>query len=143
MVDGRSLAVTDQLSPHFTLDELRCSCDCAVPPKILDRLRALAQSLEVIRAEIKRPLLVISGHRCAERNARVGGAPASRHLMGDAVDLQARGMTGADLRRVAESLIAARKIPDGGLGTYADRPLTLHYDQRGVKARWHHEQRAR
>jgi uncharacterized protein YcbK (DUF882 family) len=112
-------------------------------PEILDRLRSLAVSLEIIRAEINRPLMVISGHRCAERNARVGGAPASRHLMGDAVDLQARGMTGADLRRVAESLIAARKIPDGGLGTYADRPLTLHYDQRGVKARWHHEQRAR
>jgi uncharacterized protein YcbK (DUF882 family) len=132
-----------RLTQHFALSELRCACGCAMQPEILDRLRSLAVSLEIIRAEINRPLMVISGHRCAERNARVGGAPASRHLMGDAVDLQARGMTGADLRRVAESLIAARKIPDGGLGTYADRPLTLHYDQRGVKARWHHEQRAR
>lgn len=129
-----------QLTTHFSLDELRCSCDCAVPPRILDRLRTLAQSLEIIRAEIQRPLLVISGFRCAERNARVGGAPASRHLMGDAADLQARGMTGAELRRVAESLIAARKITEGGLGTYVDRPLTLHYDQRGVRARWHYDQ---
>lgn len=132
-----------RLAQHFALSELRCACGCAMQPEILDRLRSLAVSLEIIRAEIKRPLAVISGHRCAQRNALIGGARASRHLMGDAVDVQAQGMTGLDLQRVAESLIVGRKIPEGGLGTYAERPLTLHYDQRGVRARWHHEQRAR
>ena len=125
------------LTQHFSLDELRCRCGCTVSPTLQDRLRAVAESLEALRAAIDRPLVVISGHRCAERNRRVRGATRSRHIVGDAVDVQAAGMTGRDLARVAERLIASGMMREGGLGTYSDRLATLHYDQRGERARWH------
>ncbi len=133
--------MTDQLTPHFSLDELRCGCRCGVPGIVLERLERMAETLEVMRARLGRPISIISGYRCAARNKRVGGAPNSRHLWGDAVDLQVSGMTGLELRALWEQAISAGDIPDGGLGTYADRPATLHYDQRKVKARWHHGQR--
>jgi uncharacterized protein YcbK (DUF882 family) len=133
--------MNDQLTPHFSLDELRCGCRCGVPGIVLERLERMAETLEVMRARLGRPISIISGYRCAARNKRVGGAPASRHLWGDAVDLQVAGMTGLELRALWEQAISAGDIPDGGLGTYADRPSTLHYDQRKKKARWHHGQR--
>lgn len=126
-----------KLTQHFALSELDCSCGCSLPPRILDRLRRLATALEVMRAEIGQPLTVISGYRCASRNRAVGGAPASRHLIGDAADLQAQGLTGAELRAVIERLISQRRVPDGGLGTYASKVLTCHYDLRPTRARWH------
>ena len=125
------------LTQHFALSELDCSCGCSLPPRILERLRRVAYALEVIRSEIGQPLAVISGYRCASRNRVVGGAPASRHLLGDAVDLQSQGLTGVELRAVIERLIRDRRIPEGGVGTYASKVLTCHYDLRPTKARWH------
>ena len=125
-----------QLTPNFALSELRCRCGCALPPGAQESLRRVALALEELRAEIGVPLQVISGHRCAARNRAIGGARASMHLRAVAVDIQAEGYTGRALRSVAECLIKAGRMPDGGLGVYSDRPRTLHYDQRGMRARW-------
>lgn len=125
-----------QLTQHFALSELDCRCGCTVPARVLARLRRLAQALEVIRAEVGAPVMVISGYRCRARNAAVGGARASRHIQGDAADIQVEGLTGDELREIAEELISSGRIPDGGLGTYADRRLTFHYDLRPLRARW-------
>ena len=46
----------------------------------LDRLQALRDALGA-------PLVVLSGYRDPIHNARVGGAPLSRHKLGDAFDL--------------------------------------------------------
>lgn len=126
------------LTQHFALEELDCSCGCPLPRPVLQRLQRLAQALEVLRAELGQPVQVISGYRCPGRNRAVKGARSSRHIEGDAVDIQVAGMTGGALRDILERLIAERRIPDGGLGTYADRPRTCHYDQRTLRARWHH-----
>jgi uncharacterized protein YcbK (DUF882 family) len=122
---------------NFSLGELRCKCGCKMPASVIVRLERLMAQLEVIRAEVKAPVQVISGYRCEKRNRAVGGAKESRHLWGDAVDLQVEGRTGKELREIVEGLIAFGKIPDGGLGTYESRPRTLHYDMRLTPARWH------
>ena len=81
---------------------------------------------------------IISGYRCEARNRKVGGAPNSRHPWGDAADIQVHGWAGRDLRELAELLIGRGKLRNGGIGTYARKPLTLHYDLRAIAARWHH-----
>lgn len=126
------------MTPHFTLNELSCRCGCVMPEEVLRRLRALANALEVIRAAVGKPVQVISGYRCAAHNRKVGGAVNSRHTWGDAVDIQVQGMSGAELRDLVEQLIARKQLPDGGVGTYSKKVLTLHYDLRGIRARWHH-----
>jgi uncharacterized protein YcbK (DUF882 family) len=126
------------VTPNFRWTEFACRCGCEAPPKVRDRALELAQQLEVIRAEARGPVQIISGYRCEARNRKVGGAPNSRHLWGDAADLQVFGWGGRDLRLLAERLIKQGKLRDGGLGTYAKKPLTLHYDLRGVPGRWHH-----
>lgn len=126
-----------QLTQHFRLAELDCQCGCSMPPRVLARLKRVAYALEIIRAEVGEPIKVISGYRCRARNKAVGGAAASRHIEGDAVDIQVEGRTGAELREIVEQLINAGRIPEGGLGTYADRVLTCHYDLRPMRTRWH------
>jgi uncharacterized protein YcbK (DUF882 family) len=125
------------MTPHFSWREFACNCGCVAPAFIHTKAATLAMSLEALRAEVKRPVRVISGYRCTKRNAAIGGAPASRHLEGDAADVQVEGFTGRQLRDLVEGLIALGKMREGGLGTYTSKPATLHYDCRGTKARWH------
>jgi zinc D-Ala-D-Ala carboxypeptidase len=126
------------VTPNFSWGELACRCGCEAPPKVRDRALELAQQLEVIRTEVRGPVQIISGYRCERRNRTVGGAPNSRHLWGDAADIQVHGWAGRDLRELAELLIGRGKLRNGGIGTYAKKPLTLHYDLRSIAARWHH-----
>lgn len=125
-----------RFAPHFSFDELRCKCGCDPSPEIVARLARLSWALERLRADVGAPITVISGHRCPARNRAVRGAPKSRHLEGDAADVQVRGWTGEQLRARAEGLITAGELAEGGLGTYRAHPATLHYDQRGEHARW-------
>ena len=126
------------LTQHFSLFEFLCKCGCVAPPEVMRRIPPLAQALEVLRAEVQAPVQIISGYRCVPHNRKVGGAPNSRHTWGDAVDVQVEGWGGKDLRDLVERLIATKRMPNGGLGTYARKPLTLHFDLRGIAARWHH-----
>lgn len=50
---------------------------------------------------MKAPLHILSGHRCALHNARVGGAPLSQHLK-LAVDINLCGLNLIELRGAAE-----------------------------------------
>jgi hypothetical protein len=61
--------------PNFSPAELACRhCgEAYIWPEFMDKLQAL-------RADIGRPFHILSGHRCALHNARIGGAPLSQHL---------------------------------------------------------------
>lgn len=78
----------DRISAHFTLREhvcKGCGGSCGNPqPAHPD----LYPKLDRIREAIDEPLIVTSGYRCEAHNAKVGGAPRSRHLYGDAVDVK-------------------------------------------------------
>jgi len=123
------------LSTHFTLDELECRTAPRMPAEILRNLMRLASQLDIIRESVSRPVFVTSGWRDEVHNRRVGGASKSQHLEGLAADIWTEGLSGRQLRAVAVRLIAERRLADGGLGTYSDRPAILHYDL-GPPRRW-------
>lgn len=79
------MSAVGDLSPHFSSGEFadRSTGHLVRPPE------KLVQVLELIRALRPGPLTIVSGHRCPDHNAAVGGAPDSRHIHGDAADIPA------------------------------------------------------
>lgn len=72
------------LSPHFSRSEAACPhCGAGTfSPQIL----AILENLRHLAGD--KPLTVRSGFRCVPHNADVGGAKDSRHIHGDACDLE-------------------------------------------------------
>jgi len=126
ILQAQRALVSEWRWPHFRIEELACKCDgrfCAGSywhaPTILDRL-------EILRGKVGKPLVITSGHRCAQWNALIGGAPQSRHKT-LAVDLALRGHDRHALLRDAH----AAGFAGFGLGR-----SFLHVDCRAVGAHW-------
>ena len=75
--------VKDWRWPNFTPKEIACKGD----GKIIVHERAL-DCLQKFRNIVGGPVILNSAYRSAEYNKRVGGAPASQHLLGKAFDIQ-------------------------------------------------------
>ncbi len=72
---AKSGALTNQNWPHFSDAEMACR-HCGERyhwPEFMGRL-------ERVRVAVARPVHILSAHRCALHNARIGGAPLSQHL---------------------------------------------------------------
>ena len=123
-----------QLTKHFRLWEFRCRDGSSVPPEYLCNVRVLATNLQVIRARIGEPLVIISGYRSPAHNTAVAGASNSQHLTASAADLRCAGVTNQQLYDTILDLIRDGYIHDGGVGIYDDG--TVHYDIRPRPARW-------
>lgn len=121
-----------QLTKNFNLSEFN-KHNFALNETVLRNIQALANNLQVLRDEVKKPIKITSGYRSPEHNAKVGGVKSSRHITGEAADFKIAGMTPKQVVAVIEKLIAAGKMEEGGLGTYS---TWVHYDHRNVKARW-------
>lgn len=109
------------LSPHFSRREFRCRhCGAVrVDPHLVEHL-------EVLRAMVGRPLVIVSGYRCPTHNRNVGGASRSQHLYGRAADLVDGYATVSQARRAGFT----------GIGRDADGSA-LHVDVRhGPRAEW-------
>lgn len=78
-----------QLSPNFNADEFMCRCGCGYA--LIDT--ELVHVLEGIRSMLDVPIKINSGYRCPKRNAAVGGAKLSRHLIGCAADISWAGIS--------------------------------------------------
>lgn len=119
------------LSPHFSRHEFRCrgctsSLFCAhFPSDTVDT--QLLTILEAVRDHFGQPVTVTSGSRCPPHNARVGGAPRSKHLTGRAADIQVRMVT----PKAVADFIEAEFNP-GGLAAYSS---FTHVDTRS-NGRW-------
>lgn len=83
-----------RFGPHFTVAELVHS-DVAVAEGIVNvasaaivlSLAGLVENvLEPVRAKFG-AVYILSGYRCPELNAKVGGVPDSQHLRGEAADI--------------------------------------------------------
>lgn len=122
-----------QLTQNFKLSEFS-SRGQPVPDKYLCNVRVLATNLQVIRAKIGQPLVIVSGYRSPAHNTAVGGATNSQHLTASAADLRCAGVTNQQLYDTILDLIRDGYIHDGGVGIYDDG--TVHYDIRPRPARW-------
>ncbi len=105
------------------------ACPCCGRLELDQRL---LDALEELRSLAGRPVRILSGYRCLEHNARVGGRPSSRHLNGQAADLTISGLEAADIKKLAEEVPA---FEGGGIGLYPEAGF-VHLDVRPSRARW-------
>lgn len=129
---SRCIKNDGRVSRHFRYIEFQCKCggryaDC----------RGVVLTSEVVRlaAWLRREwypngLTIVSAYRCPGHNAAVGGTKASRHLVGDAIDLPARI---AYARRDELPEIAK------GIGYSRSTGLIQHLDTRDTPAVWTYE----
>lgn len=123
-----------KITDHFYLDEFHSKDGAKYPESwINSRLVPLCKQLEVVREVVGAPIIIISGYRSPEHNARVKGAVNSQHLKGTAADIMIKNFGAKKLAVIFEDLIGKGLIKDGGLGSYTN---WVHYDIRKVPARW-------
>lgn len=117
---------THQISEHFKVREF-AQKDFRCDKVIVDR--ELIDVLEDIRTHFNKPVIVTSGYRTPEYNAKIGGVKNSQHTKGAAADIK---VSDTPARLVQKYL--KDKYPDKyGIGSY----LTFtHIDVRAKKARW-------
>ena len=121
------------LTRNFSRREFDCHDGTPTPPEYTCNLRVLATTLQVIRAKIGQPLVIVSGYRTPEHNRTCGGATNSYHLSAQAADIRCGGLDAVELHAVIRDLIASGYVHDGGLGLY---DTFVHYDIRAVPYRW-------
>jgi uncharacterized protein YcbK (DUF882 family) len=123
-----------KLTKNFRREEFDCKDGTKVPAIYMDNVTEVADNLEILRTEIKEPVLITgSGYRTSKHNKKVGGAKFSQHLTASGADINAKNFTPKQLAAVIEKLIKEGKMKEGGIGIY---PGFVHYDIRGTKARW-------
>lgn len=122
-----------QLTKNFHLDEFHCNNGEKVPAEYLDNVKQLANQLQNLRDVLGVPITITSAYRTPHYNTIIGGAESSKHLTAEAVDIQVKGMKSVEVWFVIQDLINWEQMIEGGLGIYND---WVHYDIRGVKARW-------
>ena len=99
-------------------------------PEFMNRLQAA-------RNAVGRPFRILSAHRCALHNARVGGAPLSQHLR-LAVDI---GLAGHDRRQLLGALETAGFRGFGFYQTFIHADLgraRRWYGSTQARIKWHH-----
>lgn len=70
---------------YFKPHEFECPVHCGQCLGKMDEV--LLAKLDELRHRVEEPLIINSGYRCEARNRMVGGAPASSHMKGLAVDI--------------------------------------------------------
>ncbi len=112
------------MSKYFKESEFKCKCcgQVKVNPELLELL-------DKIREEVNEPVYVTSGYRCEKHNEACGGKTKSQHMLGNAADIQVKGLTPKQL-----SVLIEEHFSPAGMGVY---PTFVHVDVRTTgKARW-------
>ena len=122
-----------QITKNFNLDEFHCKDGTKVPEEFIVNVVELAQNLQILRDKINQPVHINSAYRSPEYNEKIGGVKSSQHMLAKAADITSKDFSPAELATVIETLIAAGKMKEGGVGRY--RGFT-HYDIRGNHSRW-------
>lgn len=99
--------------------ETSCRCHCGFD--ITDKTRA---KFDKIRMLYGSPLTVSGPARCAKHNAQEGGAPDSRHVSGDALDILIAGKSMYDIVRLASIAVS---VGAKGIGVSS---MFMHIDFR-------------
>jgi len=122
-----------QLNKNFQLKEFACKDGTAVPLELQKNVFELMQNLQVLRDYFGKPIIINSAYRTEKHNKKVGGGKNSQHLLATASDIVVKGVKPLEVYLAIEKLISEKKMKQGGLGLYDS---FVHYDVRGVKARW-------
>ena len=120
--------------PNFTRDEFACGCGCGFDD--IDPL--IVSTLQRLRDEVQRPVVVNSGCRCRSHNAAVKGSKSSQHLRGKAADIKIEGLTSIQIIDIIRRLYLDGEIYVGYV--YAINGRSVHVDVRApqsqVVRRW-------
>ena len=117
---------THQISEHFKVKEF-AQKDFRCDKVIVDT--ELIDVLEDIRAHFNKPVIVTSGYRTPEYNAKIGGVKNSQHTKGTAADIKV-----SEVPAIWVQVYLKNKYPNKyGIGSY---PTFTHIDVRAKKARW-------
>ena len=130
-----------RLNEYFHEDEFVCKHCGTLPPGGMDN--TLVTALGDLRARLDTPIKVVSGYRCPEYNAKVGGAKRSQHLLGRAADIRCPDLSDGGLYEILETIevdpLWFYMFMRGGIGVYP-RQQFIHLDVRGEHggrtARW-------
>lgn len=122
-----------QLTKDFNLSEFNSKDGAKMPANVLKNIKKVAENLQILRDYLGIPIRINSAYRSPSHNEKIGGIKDSQHVQGLAVDIVTKAHTPKQLAKIIEKLIKEKKIIEGGLGVY---PSFVHYDIRGVKARW-------
>ena len=114
--------------PNFERDEFICPCGCGFDD--VDPL--LVSTLQRLRDEVQRPVVVNSGCRCRSHNAAVKGAPQSQHIRGKAADIKIEGMTSREIFDVLRRLYLDGELYVGYV--YAINGASVHVDVRAPQS---------
>lgn len=124
---------------YFRLDEFKCKCGkCEIPSNVPSD--ELIDLLVQIREHYNKPIIINSGYRCPEHNAKVGGAKTSQHTIGSAVDFIVKGVKTEEVYN-----FILEKWGEEPLGIAIKRNANnphagfVHLDTRGKKARWEYK----
>ena len=121
------------LTPHFTLREAKCKCGAAIPDSLNRRARDHAFNLERLRHALgDKPIPIISWYRPRWYNEQIGGASKSKHIEAIATDHPKAWVDAMGRKRVLS--VGDAVFRNGGMGIYPWG--ALHFDTRGVRARW-------
>ncbi|TAN51931.1 MAG: serine/threonine protein kinase [Methylococcaceae bacterium] len=113
------------ISANFNRSEFACHCGCGFDDVSMD----LVYLLEETKTHFNSPIHITSGCRCEKQNNKVGGKQNSKHLAGEAADIQIANATPAAVATYFEL-----RFPNShGIGRYT---TWTHIDVRDQKARW-------
>lgn len=122
-----------QLTNNFHIREFKCKDGTKVPDELFDNVKLLAEQLQALRDFIGIPIHLNSAYRTEAYNVRIGGSPKSQHKLAKAADMVTSKYTPKQLAAIIKKLIKQGKMMQGGVGVY---PSFVHYDIRGIEARW-------
>jgi len=128
-----------QISPNFNEDEFRCKGkNCCGGQVCIDY--ELVFGLQKLRDYItqktgkQHDFIITCGYRCPKHNRQVGGATASAHLSGKAIDFYVNGLS------IAQTWLFIEKMGVNnfsGMGSYPEEhPPIIHVDSLPRYQRW-------
>lgn len=111
-----------KLAKHFRVKEFACRNGSQVV--FIDDY--LVSILDILRNKIAKPVIITSGYRTPEWNAKCNGAKYSYHMRGMAADIRVDGMSAKELAKKLNEI-----VPDGcGIIVYN---TWVHFDVRTGK----------
>jgi uncharacterized protein YcbK (DUF882 family) len=90
-----------KLEQHFKVREFACRDGSQIV--FIDNY--LINILEILRNKVGKPIIITSGYRTPEWNAKCGGAKYSYHMRGMAADIKVNGMSAEQLAKELDAII--------------------------------------